>query len=45
MLFEYSLVGQGHSRFGAPLFMLSPFLLVFILRKKRLMFMKLWDKD
>ena len=45
MLFEYSIVGQGHSRFGAPLFMLSPFLLVFILRKKKLMFMNLWDKS
>ena len=45
MLFEYSLVGQGHSRFGAPLFMLSPFLFAFILRKKKLMFMKLWDKS
>ena len=44
MLFGYSLVGQGHSRFGAPLFMLSPFLFAFILRKKKLMFMKLWDK-
>lgn len=45
MLFEYSAVGQGHSRFGAPLFMVSPFLLMFILSKRKLLFENLWVKN
>ncbi len=45
MLFEYSAVGQGHSRFGAPLFMISPFLLMFILSKRKLLFQNLWLKN
>jgi hypothetical protein len=38
MLFEYTAVGQGHSRYGAPLFMLSPFLLMFILNNRKNLF-------
>jgi hypothetical protein len=45
MLFQYSAVGQGHSRFGAPLFMVSPFLLMFILSKRKLLFENLWVKN
>lgn len=44
MLFEYSAVGQGHSRFGAPLFMVSPFLLIFILNKRKFLFENIWSK-
>jgi hypothetical protein len=43
MLFEYSAVGQGHSRFGAPLFMISPFLFIFILNKGKYMFERVWN--
>jgi hypothetical protein len=45
MLFEYSVVGQGHSRFGAPLFMLSPFLLMFVLSKRKDLLENLWLKN
>ena len=45
MLFEYSAVGQGHSRFGAPLFMVGPFLLMFILSKRKLLIENLWVKN
>jgi hypothetical protein len=45
MLFEYSVMGQGHSRFGAPLFMLSPFLLMFVLSKRKDLLENLWFKN
>lgn len=34
MLVEYTLVGQGHSRFAAPLFLLSPFLLLHFIKNR-----------
>ncbi len=45
MLFEYSAVGQGHSRFGAPLFMVAPFLLMCILSKRKRLLENLWVKN
>jgi hypothetical protein len=44
MLLQYALVGQGHSRFGAPLFMLAPFLLVLLLSRKKKVLVGLWDE-
>jgi len=35
MLMEYTLVGQGHSRFAAPLFLLSPFLLLHFFKSRK----------
>ena len=45
MLIQYAGVGQGHSRFGAPLFMLAPFLFILILNKKIAMLNGIWDDE